>query len=876
MPSRRSPRPLAAPCPTFPSRSTPEPTRLLEPVAEVGLGERPVERDRPGAVAGRVVQRLLGARQEARGVERIFGIRGEPDRQGELQAGRLEPRVESRHEVLLDRLRRPLPRHLVRLEDQDPEAVTLPAADDVHGTRGPDELRRDLRQERVAVGHSEALARLREPVHAEVSHRKGLAAPLRAPEFRFETPEDRPLVVEARDAVSLGLLLDDLHEPRVVESDGGRVGEEGEPPAELRGPAGAEGAEGEGQDTDLLVLIQQGNGCGAQVRRNRAAGCGRVEDGDLRLVHEDERLLEPGADDGVVGALGRDGAVPLAAPVASPAREDAKRLRLGVGVPELRARTGQERHGLLAEGVLDARAVEGRGEGAPDLAQAVEEAVGVALALQEPGRRHREGDLDRERLERAKHRRTEGPGTPCAQSDEDADDLAAGRERNRDEAERPREILRRLRRRDEIETAFPGGDIGQEGIRTLRGEKLEEGARNLVAVPALGNAPLPAERGRARELIQRVELHGAEVEVEVGADLLDGPVQNRLELRQATEGGVHAIHERHPLGVAPLGVDEARFLERPGGETGELLDEPHLLRGENEGAPSGHRQEAEDRFSLLERDGEAATAAGTLAVVGVLVVVEGGAVSRERPDEDAVVVDGPALTGYEPTAGARRRPLPEDVLDLLLLRVVPVGLHLVELELALERGCRQADDLVRVEGVKGAGGELEEGDRLLASLHERGDAPLPFQDLPEDQGEGADSLVDVDPLPRRQGKGDAEGAADLVADLHRSADEDEPRLDHSLLAALREEPFQNAREPLLGGGRDDGGPRPADRRRTASRLERDGDGVEEAQGRIEDGPDRLVEKPALGEDRLDRLQEGEITIGRHGCDVLPRLLVLES
>ena len=47
--------------------------------------------------------------------------------------------------------------------------------------------------------------------------------------------ERRP-VVEARLAVPLGLLLDELHEPRVVERDGGRVREELEPAPEL-GPA---------------------------------------------------------------------------------------------------------------------------------------------------------------------------------------------------------------------------------------------------------------------------------------------------------------------------------------------------------------------------------------------------------------------------------------------------------------------------------------------------------------------------------------------------------------------------------------------------------------------------------------------------------------
>ena len=56
----------------------------------------------------------------------------------------------------------------------------------------------------------------------------------------------------------------------------------------------------------------------------------------------------------------------------------------------------------------------------------------------------------------------------------------------------------------------------------------------------------------------------------------------------------------------------------------------------------------------------------------------------------------------------------------------------------------------------------------------------------------------------------------------------------------------------------------------------DGDGVEEAQRRVEDGPDRLVEEAALGEDGLERLQEGEVTGGRHGFDVLRSLLGPES
>ena len=205
----------------------------------------------------------------------------------------------------------------------------------------------------------------------------------------------------------------------------------------------------------------------------------------------------------MVGALGRDGAEPLAAPVAPPVREDPERFRLGVGVPELRARAGEERHGLLAEGVLDARAVEGRGERAPDLPQPVEEAVGVALALQEPGRRHREGDLDRERLERAEQRRAEGPGTAGAESDEDADDLAAGRERNGDEAERPRKVLRGLGRRDELEAASrrrrrrAGGRTTPPRRGARRGRAAPRRGRVRAGRPPSSRTPTGPGAGRA-------------------------------------------------------------------------------------------------------------------------------------------------------------------------------------------------------------------------------------------------------------------------------------------------------------------------------------------------------------------------------------------
>ena len=58
------------------------------------------------------------------------------------------------------------------------------------------------------------------------------------------------------------------------------------------------------------------------------------------------RLLEPRANDRVRRVLRRDAARPLAARVLSPAREDPERLRLGVGVPELRALPGRQGHGF--------------------------------------------------------------------------------------------------------------------------------------------------------------------------------------------------------------------------------------------------------------------------------------------------------------------------------------------------------------------------------------------------------------------------------------------------------------------------------------------------------------------------------------------------
>ena len=785
--------------------------RRLQGVAEVRPGERPVERDRPRAGPRRVVERLLGPREDAGGVERVLGVGREADRQLEFQPGRLEPRVEGRDEVLLDRLRRPLRGRLVRLEDEDPEAVALPAADDVHRARRADELRGDLRQEGVPVRDPEPLRGLGEPVHAEVRHGEGVAAPLRAPQLGLEPLEDRPLVVEAGHSVPFGLLLDDLHQPRVVQRDGRRVGQEGEPAPELRGPGVPLHAEREGQDADLLVLEEERHGGGAQAGRDGPAGRGGIEAGDLLLSDEDERLLEPGPHDGVIGVLGRDGACHVPVPFASPVREDPQRLRLGVGVPELRALAREERHRLLAERVLDARAVERRREDAAHLPEAVEEAVRLAFAAKQPGRRHGEGDLDGEGLEGAEQGRAEGPRAAPAETGEDAEDLAARGERDRDEAERPGEVLHGIGCGDEVEPLLVGGHVGQERVGALRGERREEGGGDLLHVPSVRVSRLPGEGRGDLQLVERAKLHDAEVEVEVGADLLHRPLEDRLELGQAPERGVHPVHERDPLGVAPLCVDEPRLLERAGREPRQLLDEAHLLGRQDERAPARHRQEAEDRLALLERDREAPPSARALAVVRV-VVVEGGTVRGERANEDAVVLDRASLAGDEPSRGARGRPLPEDVLDLLLPRVVSERLDLVELELALERGRGETDDLVRVQGVESPGGELEEGDGLLAPLHERGDAPLPLEDPPEDLRERADPLVDVDPLAHRQRQGDAEGAAHLLARSHRGADEDEARFDDALLPPFRQEPFEGPAEPLLGGRCDDGGTRPAHRR----------------------------------------------------------------
>ena len=95
----------------------------------------------------------------------------------------------------------------------------------------------------------------------------------------------------------------------------------------------------------------------------------------LRRRTGDRRLLEEGADDGVPRLVAETDRRARVAHVGAPAGRDLERLRVGVGVPELRGVGLEERDGLLAEGLLDAVDVERRRERAADLAQAVEEAV---------------------------------------------------------------------------------------------------------------------------------------------------------------------------------------------------------------------------------------------------------------------------------------------------------------------------------------------------------------------------------------------------------------------------------------------------------------------------------------------------------------------
>ena len=81
-PSRRSRPRRGPPLPGVPRRDLPlTPRPLLGRSPRSALGERPVERDRPGPVPGGVVQRLLGAREEARRVEGVLGVGREADRE---------------------------------------------------------------------------------------------------------------------------------------------------------------------------------------------------------------------------------------------------------------------------------------------------------------------------------------------------------------------------------------------------------------------------------------------------------------------------------------------------------------------------------------------------------------------------------------------------------------------------------------------------------------------------------------------------------------------------------------------------------------------------------------------------------------------------
>jgi len=105
----------------------------------------------------------------------------------------------------------------------------------------------------------------------------------------------------------------------------------------------------------------------------------------------------------------------------------------------------------------------------------------------------------------------------------------------------------------------------------------------------------------AGELIERVELHGAEVEVEWETDLLDGPLQDRLELRQPPRAACDAIDERHPARRCVARLRRRRaFSSAPRGEAGELLDEPISCGVRTKAPRRDIVRKPKNRFSVLE------------------------------------------------------------------------------------------------------------------------------------------------------------------------------------------------------------------------------------------------------------------------------------
>ena len=351
---------------------------------------------------------------------------------------------------------------------------------------------------------------------------------------------------------------------------------------------------------------------------------------------------------------------------------------------------------------------------------------------------------------------------------QDARGSAAVRERHGEKTQRRRELRDGRPGRQERSAVRIRSDVGEQEVRFLRREVPEKGVRDLHG----GGASSPLDVGglRARQLAGRNEPERADVEVELGPELVDRARRDRGDVGQARQGRVEAAHERIALAVAALGIEEPRLVEGACRELRELLREPQLLRREGETAAARHREKAEHELAGVERQAHAEAARGIRA----RLVLERGAVRREAAAQELVRVER-APAGQRPLA-ARRAALREDLGDLLRLGMESIRGDAVELELARERGHREPDDLVGIQGEEGSRGELEERDGLLAPLHQRPERALALEDVTDGAREDANAFLRLGLSGGHRLEHDAEDGLDLVLHLHGRAVEGEPAL----------------------------------------------------------------------------------------------------
>src|SRR5450759_4062805 len=134
-----------------------------------------------------------------------------------------------------------------------------------------------------------------------------MAAALGTPKLGLQPLVARRAVVEARLAVALGLLLDELHEARVVERDGRGVREEIETLLEVSLPLLVAAPRAHGEDADDLVMVREGHGSRAD---ERGAGSPRAAGEERRALGgpcDGERLVDERADDRMALLFERDG-----------------------------------------------------------------------------------------------------------------------------------------------------------------------------------------------------------------------------------------------------------------------------------------------------------------------------------------------------------------------------------------------------------------------------------------------------------------------------------------------------------------------------------------------------------------------------------------